>query len=262
MIHIVQGPGECLCIGVSGDTKPDAAESNGYSFYEIDTGKHYSCNGSVWTQVNPAPATHAASHQSGGSDPLSLDTLAAPTDVTTLNASTSAHGLLKKLSNVSTEYMNGQGNWATPPGAPSTVRQAALQTKTDATLVNATNLVFAVSANTTYRFKFSILFRSTVATVGLKLGLTFPAVTIQGCMVSIPIAANGTAQSFDGQITASGGSVIGTAVAAINTDYVAFMEGIIRPSSSGNLQVQFAAETTGATVTLQAESVGELSVIA
>lgn len=37
-------------------------------------------------------------------------------DITTNNASTSAHGYLKKLSNVSTEFMNGQGNWATPAG--------------------------------------------------------------------------------------------------------------------------------------------------
>jgi len=33
------------------------------------------------------------------------------TDVTTNNASTSAHGFLKKLSNVATEFMNGAGNW-------------------------------------------------------------------------------------------------------------------------------------------------------
>lgn len=33
-------------------------------------------------------------------------------DVTTINASTSAHGFLKKLSNVATEFMNGVGNWA------------------------------------------------------------------------------------------------------------------------------------------------------
>lgn len=45
-----------------------------------------------------------------------LDALAAPTDIATLNASTSAHGLLKKLSNVSTEFLNGQGNWAAPAG--------------------------------------------------------------------------------------------------------------------------------------------------
>lgn len=36
------------------------------------------------------------------------------TDITTNNASTSVHGFLKKLSNVSTEFMNGVGNWATP----------------------------------------------------------------------------------------------------------------------------------------------------
>jgi hypothetical protein len=38
------------------------------------------------------------------------------TDITTNNASTSSHGFLKKLSNVSTDFMNGQGNWATPAG--------------------------------------------------------------------------------------------------------------------------------------------------
>lgn len=37
-------------------------------------------------------------------------------DNTTNNASTTAHGLLKKLSNISTEFMNGAGNWATPAG--------------------------------------------------------------------------------------------------------------------------------------------------
>lgn len=35
-------------------------------------------------------------------------------DNATNNASTTAHGLLKKLSGVSTQYMNGEGNWATP----------------------------------------------------------------------------------------------------------------------------------------------------
>lgn len=35
-------------------------------------------------------------------------------DNTTNNATTSAHGFLKKLSNTATEFMNGVGNWATP----------------------------------------------------------------------------------------------------------------------------------------------------
>lgn len=66
------------------------------------------------------PTAHATSHKSGGSDAVKLDELAVPTDVTTLNASTSAHGLLPKLSNVSTEYLNGQGSWATPAGGGGT----------------------------------------------------------------------------------------------------------------------------------------------
>lgn len=67
------------------------------------------------------PTAHATSHKSGGGDAIRLDELAAPTDVTTLNASTSAHGLLKKLSNASTEFLNGQGNWATPSTGITTI---------------------------------------------------------------------------------------------------------------------------------------------
>ena len=64
--------------------------------------------------VGAAPTAHAASHKSGGSDVIALDTLGATTDVTTLNSSTTAHGLLAKLSNVATQYMNGTGAWTVP----------------------------------------------------------------------------------------------------------------------------------------------------
>ena len=64
-----------------------------------------------------ASTTHATAHKSGGSDSIKLDELAAPTDITTLNASTTAHGLLQKLDNNSAHYMDGTGAWSTPPGA-------------------------------------------------------------------------------------------------------------------------------------------------
>lgn len=63
------------------------------------------------------PTSHATSHQSGGGDAIKLDDLAAPDDNTDLNASASAHGLLPKLSNVVTEYLNGQGGFSLPPGS-------------------------------------------------------------------------------------------------------------------------------------------------
>jgi hypothetical protein len=66
------------------------------------------------------PTAHATTHKSGGSDPIKLDELAATTDVNTLNSSTSAHGLLRKLSGVATEYQDGSGNWSTPAGTGGT----------------------------------------------------------------------------------------------------------------------------------------------
>jgi hypothetical protein len=55
-----------------------------------------------------------------------LDDCAAPDDNTDLNATTSAHGLLKKLPGDNTQYMNGAGNWSTPSGGEGTSDHAAL----------------------------------------------------------------------------------------------------------------------------------------
>lgn len=45
---------------------------------------------------------------------LKLDNLAEPDDNTDLDASTTRHGLLKKLDNNAEHFLNGVGNWATP----------------------------------------------------------------------------------------------------------------------------------------------------
>lgn len=63
-----------------------------------------------------AGLTHATRHQSGGADAIKLDDLAAPDDNTDLNASTSAHGLLKKLDNNAAHFLDGTGAWSTPGG--------------------------------------------------------------------------------------------------------------------------------------------------
>lgn len=43
-----------------------------------------------------------------------LDDMSAPDDNTDLDASTSAHGLMPKLDNSATNFLNGQGAWAVP----------------------------------------------------------------------------------------------------------------------------------------------------
>lgn len=57
-------------------------------------------------------SSHASRHVSGGADSIKLDDLASPDDNTDLNASTSKHGLLKKLDNDATHYLDGQGSWS------------------------------------------------------------------------------------------------------------------------------------------------------
>lgn len=68
----------------------------------------YEATGTYWELQNPAKVIEA-------------DIVLA--DNTTNNASTSAHGFLKKLSNVATEFMNGAGDWAVPAGGGAVNRQ-------------------------------------------------------------------------------------------------------------------------------------------
>ncbi len=76
---------------------------------------------------------HASTHMSGGADPIKLDELAAPTDVTTLNVSTSAHGLTPKLPNDATKYLDGTGAYSVPSGSGASGRYLSTTVKTSGT---------------------------------------------------------------------------------------------------------------------------------
>lgn len=63
-------------------------------------------------------------------------------DITTNNATTSRHGFLKKLSNVATEFINGQGNWATPSGvAPAAGFQVGYAYTPSSTTASTTSVI-------------------------------------------------------------------------------------------------------------------------
>lgn len=73
------------------------------------------------------------------------------TDVTTNNASTSAHGWLKKLSNVATQYMDGTGAWSVPAGSLTTAygaATAAVTLSTPNTLTDSTGASISCTAGT------------------------------------------------------------------------------------------------------------------
>jgi hypothetical protein len=62
-----------------------------------------------------------------------LDDWATPDDNTDLNASSSKHGLLPKLSNVVTQFLNGQGGWTAPTGQRLIMRTGTFNVDTTLT---------------------------------------------------------------------------------------------------------------------------------
>lgn len=73
--------------------------------------------------TDTAPALHATTHMgahAGGddTDPIRLDELKAPTDVTSLNVSGATHGLCPKLpaTEPTTKFLRGDGSWALAGG--------------------------------------------------------------------------------------------------------------------------------------------------
>lgn len=73
---------------------------------------------------------------------IKLDDFTAPDDNTDLNATTSAHGLLPKLSNNARQFMRGDGSWATYASVTAAATAAAGSLYTDAAALAATNTTF------------------------------------------------------------------------------------------------------------------------
>ena len=143
-------------------------------------------------------------------------------------------------------------------------------------LTNVTDMVLPVTTTgLDYYFKFLITFSmATIATAGLRLGITTPTVAgYLSARVMIPRTADsnpaaGTAQSaaptvavieWPGYITSSGDSVVSDQIPAVTTVWAATIEGILsNPSATGNIQVQASSEVTGSTLTLKKGSYGEI----
>lgn len=205
-----------------------------------------------------APIAHATNHKSGGSDSIKLDELAAPTDITTLNSSVTAHGLLPKLSNNSAQFLNGAGAWASPGGGSDPWTYAVLAsdfTTTSATAVDVTGLAFTPAASTKYEFEATLMTRTATTTVGPRPGLAWPTGMTDGVAV-IKQTSSATAElTTNGNVNAA----LLCAVGGLPTNtqsYPANIRGMVIAGAtpSGTVKIQLASETAGTTVTIKAGS--------
>lgn len=140
-----------------------------------------------------------------------------------------------------------QGPTGAAGGAASYVyTQSDSATGSTTALVTASGMTFAVTSGNYYRFSFHILSRigavTSATTVGLKLGLTFPAAAVVGAYAQIPQAVAGVAHMFVGQIQSSGASVTSVSTQYPNQDTHSLVEGSIVPTANGNVALVFGCE--------------------
>lgn len=205
-----------------------------------------------------APTAHATTHKTGGSDAIKLDELAAPTDITTLNASITTHGLLPKLPNNAAQYLNGVGGWATPGGGSDPWTYATLAvdfTTTSATAVDVTGLAFTPAANTKYEFEAALMTRTATTTVGPRPGLAWPTGMTDG-VARIKQTSSSTAElTTNGNIAAAMLCAVG-GLPTTTGSFPANIKGMVVAGASpgGTVKVQLASETAGTTVTIKAGS--------
>lgn len=194
----------------------------------------------------------------GGADAIKLDELGAPTDITTLDSSVTAHGLLPKLSNDSAQFMSGVGTWATPGGGsdPWTyLTRASDFTTTSATAVDVTGLAFTPAASTKYEFEAVLMTRTATATVGPRPGLAWPTGMTDVVAVIKQTSAATTELTTNGNISAALLSAVG-GLPTTTGSWPATVRGSVSAGAtpSGTVKLQLASETAGTTVTIKAGS--------
>lgn len=151
--------------------------------------------------------------------------------------------------------------WVPTTGFPTFARKIANETFSTTLATNVASLAFPVVAGATYKYKFTIMYTSAATTTGLKLGLTYPAVTSASAAAEIASGVDGTGAYFQGVINTSGDVVTATSSAAAASVLVAFVEGIIVPAAAGNVQLTAASEVNASNIVILAGSFVEIVII-
>lgn len=94
--------------------------------------------------------TNATTIQGIAINSLATDGFGALTDVTTNNASTTAHGFLPKLNNNAAQYLNGQGAWTTPAGGGNVSTSGTITTGTIARWASSTSIESIANGTANY----------------------------------------------------------------------------------------------------------------
>ena len=105
---------------------------------------------------------------------------------------------------------------------------------------------FNVSSGTTYTFYYLLIYSTAATTTGIKTTLTAPSGTLVAYAMHYGHAADGVGTPWAGTINSSGDVVTSTAVAVINVNYMAVIEGTFIASANGAVNLQWGPEVAAA----------------
>ncbi|MEQ1723302.1 MAG: hypothetical protein ABL930_08995, partial [Pseudobdellovibrio sp.] len=150
--------------------------------------------------------------------------------------------------------------WIATKGFPKFTKTGADQTFASIALANVTGMSITVVAGVSYKYKFNVLYTSSATTIGLRIGITYPANTLSSALANIPgSTTDGTGFLFSGFINASGDSVQAlNTPAATPTVVMANIEGVFVASTNGTIQLRAATETNGNNIVIKAGSFVEI----
>jgi hypothetical protein len=121
------------------------------------------------------------------------------------------------------------------------------------TFTNVTGLSFSVASGVNYRYHANIIYTSAAAATGLGLAVNGPSSPTLLASNALT-ATTATAGTFRHANTYDGNGCTTDAPSTGSAGNSASLEGVIRPSSSGTLQLRFATEVTSSAVVIKAGS--------
>lgn len=142
--------------------------------------------------------------------------------------------------------------WTGSTWAPFTLQSAyqvtAIQSVASITPTTVTELISATLPVGTYRWIFRALAQSTAATTGLGFRIVPISASVTTIFGKFQIAqgVNGLSNNFGYDQLNAAINVTSASVDVINTDLLAFGEGIVNVSVAGTIGIQLRSETTNA----------------
>lgn len=162
------------------------------------------------------------------------------TDITTNNATSAKHGFLPKLSNVATQFLNGQGNFTTPSGTTNSYLSTSFSSQT--------------SVNVNHSFNAYPVVQIINGLGAMVIPLTVTHNTLNDFTVTFSTSSSGTIIASVGSPQPNSVIVVATNYTVLNTDK------IIQSTASGvTITLPTAVGNTGRTYYVNNASSGDIT---